>query len=78
LGESGHSASHVPGSAIINLTSTFAVVGGLRGGAYAAAKGGLTSLTQHIAAQYGAPGIRCNAVAPGATSAWVSANGCAL
>jgi NAD(P)-dependent dehydrogenase (short-subunit alcohol dehydrogenase family) len=54
-----------PGSAIINVTSTFAVVGGLRGGAYSAAKGGLASLTTHIAAQYGASGIRCNAVAPG-------------
>jgi NAD(P)-dependent dehydrogenase (short-subunit alcohol dehydrogenase family) len=54
-----------PGSAIINITSTYAVVGGLRGGAYSAAKGGLTSLTTHIACQYGASGIRCNAVAPG-------------
>jgi NAD(P)-dependent dehydrogenase (short-subunit alcohol dehydrogenase family) len=57
-----------PGSAIINVTSTFAVVGGLRGGAYSAAKGGLTSLTMHIACQYGAAGIRCNAVAPGVTA----------
>lgn len=56
-----------PGSAIINVTSTFAVVGGMRGGAYSAAKGGLTSLTTHIACQYGASGIRCNAVAPGVT-----------
>ncbi|MFY9918218.1 MAG: SDR family oxidoreductase [Mycobacterium sp.] len=56
-----------PGSAIINITSTFAVVGGLRGGAYSAAKGGLTSLTMHIACQYGPQGIRCNAVAPGVT-----------
>jgi NAD(P)-dependent dehydrogenase (short-subunit alcohol dehydrogenase family) len=56
-----------PGSAIINITSTFAVVGGLRGGAYSAAKGGLTALTTHIACQYGAVGIRCNAVAPGVT-----------
>ena len=54
-----------PGSAIINVTSTFAVVGGLRGGAYSAAKGGLTALTLHIACQYGVQGIRCNAVAPG-------------
>ena len=54
-----------PGSAIINITSTYAVVGGLRGGAYSAAKGGLTGLTSHIACQYGASGIRCNAVAPG-------------
>lgn len=56
-----------PGSAIINVTSTFAVVGGLRGGAYSAAKGGLAALTTHIACQYGASGIRCNAVAPGVT-----------
>lgn len=56
-----------PGSAIINVTSTFAVVGGLRGGAYSAAKGGLTALTGHIACQYGPLGIRCNAVAPGVT-----------
>jgi NAD(P)-dependent dehydrogenase (short-subunit alcohol dehydrogenase family) len=60
--------SHMePGSAIINITSTFAVVGGLRGGAYSAAKGGLTALTKHIACQYGSQGIRCNAVAPGVT-----------
>src|ERR1700712_4701984 len=59
---------HMPaGSAIINVTSTFGVVGGLRGGAYSAAKGGLTALTTHIACQYGAQGIRCNAVAPGVT-----------
>lgn len=55
------------GSGIVNVTSTFAVVGGLRGGAYSAAKGGLASLTLHIACQYGPQGIRCNAVAPGVT-----------
>lgn len=55
----------LPGSAIINISSTFAVVGGMRGGAYSAAKGGLTALTTHIACQYGPAGIRCNAVAPG-------------
>jgi NAD(P)-dependent dehydrogenase (short-subunit alcohol dehydrogenase family) len=53
------------GSAIINVSSTFAVIGGMRGGAYSAAKAGLTGLTSHIACQYGASGIRCNAVAPG-------------
>lgn len=56
-----------PGSAIINVTSTFAMIGGRRGGAYSAAKGGLRALTTHIACQYGAQGIRCNAVAPGVT-----------
>lgn len=54
-----------PGSAIINVTSTFAMIGGRRGGAYSAAKGGMTALTKHIACEYGAQGIRCNAVAPG-------------
>jgi len=56
-----------PGSAIVNVTSTFAVVGGRRGGAYSAAKGGLTALTLHIACEYGAAGIRANCVAPGVT-----------
>jgi meso-butanediol dehydrogenase / (S,S)-butanediol dehydrogenase / diacetyl reductase len=56
-----------PGSAIINVTSTYAVIGGRRGGAYSAAKGGLTALTLHIACDYGAQGIRANCVAPGVT-----------
>ncbi len=54
-----------PGSSIVNISSTFALVGGLRGGAYSAAKAGLTGLTTHVAAQYGSFGIRCNALAPG-------------
>jgi len=56
-----------PGSGIVNVTSTFAVVGGRRGGAYSAAKGGLTSLTEHMACEYGPQGIRSNCVAPGVT-----------
>ena len=54
-----------PGSAIINVTSTFAVVGGLRGGAYSAAKGGLLALTRYTASFWGAFGVRCNAILPG-------------
>ena len=55
------------GSAIVNVTSTYSILGGLRGGAYSAAKAGLNGLTLHMAAQYGPEGIRTNAVAPGVT-----------
>lgn len=56
-----------PGSGVVNITSTFAMIGGKRGGAYSAAKGGLKSLTEHMAAEYGPRGIRSNCVAPGVT-----------
>jgi NAD(P)-dependent dehydrogenase (short-subunit alcohol dehydrogenase family) len=55
------------GSSIVNVTSTFAHIGGRRGGAYSAAKGGLKSLTEHMACEYGPRGIRSNCVAPGVT-----------
>jgi meso-butanediol dehydrogenase / (S,S)-butanediol dehydrogenase / diacetyl reductase len=56
-----------PGSGVVNVTSTFAHIGGRRGGAYSAAKGGLKSLTEHMACEYGPRGIRSNCVAPGVT-----------
>lgn len=56
-----------PGSGVVNVTSTFAMIGGKRGGAYSAAKGGLRSLTEHMACEYGPRGIRSNCVAPGVT-----------
>ncbi len=55
------------GGAVVNVTSTFAHIGGRRGGAYSAAKGGLKSLTEHMACEYGPQGIRSNCVAPGVT-----------
>lgn len=54
-----------PGSSIIGIGSTFGLLGGLDGGAYCAAKAGLVGLTQSLAVQYGAEGIRANLVAPG-------------
>jgi 3-oxoacyl-[acyl-carrier protein] reductase len=53
------------GSSIINVGSTFGILGGINGGAYCAAKAGLIGLTQAIAVDYGARGIRSNLVAPG-------------
>jgi len=55
------------GGSVVNVTSTFAHIGGRRGGAYSAAKGGLKSLTEHMACEYGPQGIRSNCVAPGVT-----------
>jgi meso-butanediol dehydrogenase/(S,S)-butanediol dehydrogenase/diacetyl reductase len=55
------------GASVVNITSTFAHIGGRRGGAYSAAKGGLKSLTEHMACEYGPRGIRSNCVAPGVT-----------
>ncbi|HMK85762.1 MAG TPA: SDR family oxidoreductase [Steroidobacteraceae bacterium] len=54
-----------PGSSIINVGSVFGMVGGLNGGIYCAVKAGLIGLTQTLAAQYGANGIRSNVIAPG-------------
>ena len=54
-----------PGSSIINVGSVFGTLGGLDGGIYCAVKAGLVGLTQTMAAQYGADGIRSNLVAPG-------------
>ena len=53
------------GSSIINIGSTFGILGGLDGGAYCAVKSGLIGLTQTMAAQYGSQGIRSNLIAPG-------------
>lgn len=54
-----------PGSSIITVGSTFGIMGGVDGGAYSMVKAGLIGLTQTLAAQYGAKGIRSNLVAPG-------------
>lgn len=54
-----------PEATIVNVSSTYSILGGLRGGAYSAAKGGINALTTHLACQYGSSGVRANVVAPG-------------
>ena len=53
------------GGAIVNTASVAALAASPRFGAYVAAKGGVVALTRSVAFDYGASGIRCNAVAPG-------------
>ena len=54
-----------PGSSIINVGSrSSGCWAGWNGGIYCAVKAGLIGLTQTLAAQYGANGIRANVVAP--------------
>lgn len=53
------------GGAIVNTVSISGVTGDLVYTAYGASKAALVSLTQYVATQYGADGIRANAVAPG-------------
>lgn len=54
------------GGSIINTSSNLSLAADLSQTAYTAAKAGINSLTRSIATQYGAHGIRCNTVSPGA------------
>ena len=53
------------GGAIVNISSNSSLKGQAFNTAYAAAKGGVNILTKSSAAEYGAQGIRINAVSPG-------------
>lgn len=53
------------GGAIVNISSNASLRGQPFNGAYAAAKGGVNSLTRSTAAELGKKGIRVNAVSPG-------------
>jgi NAD(P)-dependent dehydrogenase (short-subunit alcohol dehydrogenase family) len=52
------------GGSIVNTSSNSALAGDLSLTAYAAAKGGLNSLTLSVATAFGKQGIRCNAISP--------------
>ena len=55
-----------PGSAIVNLSSVMAVTTAkMPATAYSAAKAGVLGMTRDLAAQWGAKGIRVNAILPG-------------
>ena len=54
-----------PAGAIVNIASTFGMVGAPLTPAYAAAKGGIIGLTRQLAVDLGPRGIRVNAVSPG-------------
>jgi NAD(P)-dependent dehydrogenase (short-subunit alcohol dehydrogenase family) len=51
--------------AIVNTTSVQGLAGDVTLTGYAASKAAIISLTRAVATQYGAHGVRCNAVAPG-------------
>ena len=55
------------GGSIVNVASTFGLIGHPEMPVYCAAKGGLVSLTRQLAVDYGAENIRVNALCPGAT-----------
>ncbi|MDQ3839543.1 MAG: SDR family oxidoreductase [Thermoproteota archaeon] len=50
---------------IINISSTPAISGYVKGAPYTVAKAANLGITKHIAAEFGKYGIRCNAIAPG-------------
>lgn len=53
------------GGAIVNISSNASLKGQAFNTAYAAAKGGVNTLTRSAAGEYGSKGIRINAVSPG-------------
>ncbi len=51
--------------AIVNVASTYGLIGAPLAAAYCASKGGVVNLTRQLAVDYGESGVRVNAVCPG-------------
>jgi meso-butanediol dehydrogenase/(S,S)-butanediol dehydrogenase/diacetyl reductase len=52
---------------ILNVASSFAIIGQAKMPVYCAAKGGVVSLTRQLAVDYGPQGLRVNSLCPGPT-----------
>ena len=52
---------------IVNIASTFGVIGNPKMPVYCATKGAVVNLTRQLAIDYGAQGLRVNSVCPGST-----------
>jgi NAD(P)-dependent dehydrogenase (short-subunit alcohol dehydrogenase family) len=64
-----------PGSAVVNLSSVLAVTTAkMPAAGYSAAKAGVLGMTRDLAAQWGAKGIRVNAILPGVFLTEATAN----
>ena len=55
------------GASIVNVASTFGIIGHPEMPVYCAAKGGVLSLTRQLAVDYGPENVRVNGLCPGAT-----------
>jgi NAD(P)-dependent dehydrogenase (short-subunit alcohol dehydrogenase family) len=55
----------VRGGVIVNVASTYGLIGAPLAPAYCASKGGVVNLTRQLAVDYGPRGVRVNAVCPG-------------
>jgi len=66
------------GGSIVNVSSIAGIVGGAgdgHGAAYSASKGGVRSLTKHVAQWFAADNIRVNSIHPGAVFTGMAAQG---